>query len=587
MDNQTYTDVVIKKSQLVRTLNDISCRVISSNKKLPVDSTVLFSRLLAIVQRSPDMEPYFAHELTAVPAALFTDAFTLRKSNKSTLGQELVKSGVVCEQLSPLPTFVIDGGWLLRKVRWQPGGCYIDVIQQYIKYVQSHYGSENYVLIVLDAYLNGPSTKDYEHCRHSKNAGPDILFADNMPVVGKQAAFLKNEKNKKAFVDRLMSEFKAHGYTVFQAANDADTLIVSCALNIVSSGRSVTVVATDIDVLVLLLYHYNNDMQPIHLHSETTKNRVPTVRITSIRQAAMALGQSCKKLLVAHAVSGCDTVSSLFGLGKVSIWKKMKADNSYDELVEIVCDADSAKSDIIASGLKLMTKLYGGNTEEGLNHLRYRLYMSMVSTSSVPPRPERLPPTESAAKYHMLRVHLQVVQWKYLMAVDKNPEEWGWKILDGHYMAVPTDIDPAPTDLLEFIKCKCSLNGKREPCTTQMCSCVRHNLPCLAACKHCCGELCANRKNDAGAGADDIVGDENLEEVDDEQTYWVAEHDTLSDDFESQASAPLECIMTQLPQIEEEKTFDVFEDDLCYDSLFINDDDNVVEEEVVCSVRRH
>ena len=34
-------------------------------------------------------------------------------------------------------------------------------------------------------------------------------------------------------------------------------------------------------------------------------------------------------------------------------------------------------------------------------------------------------PTENAAKYHFVRVHLQVIQWKTLICVQLNPLDWG------------------------------------------------------------------------------------------------------------------------------------------------------------------
>ena len=50
--------------------------------------------------------------------------------------------------------------------------------------------------------------------------------------------------------------------------------------------------------------------------------------------------------------------------------------------------------------------------------------MSMAALSKKGVQPEKLPPTEDAAKYHAFRVHLQVMQW---MGIEICETEWGWK----------------------------------------------------------------------------------------------------------------------------------------------------------------
>lgn len=71
----------------------------------------------------------------------------------------------------------------------------------------------------------------------------------------------------------------------------------------------------------------------------------------------------------------------------------------------------ASRLEVVEAGLKLMTTWYGRN-DDTLNHLRYLSYMHQLATSKMPPSPERLPPTENAAQFHILHVHLQVIQWK-------------------------------------------------------------------------------------------------------------------------------------------------------------------------------
>ena len=52
-----------------------------------------------------------------------------------------------------------------------------------------------------------------------------------------------------------------------------------------------------------------------------------------------------------------------------------------------------------------------------------------------------------------------------------------------------TDLDAAPDSLLKFVQCKCKLSSKN-PCNTNMYSCLKNGLRCVTACKDCHGEGC-------------------------------------------------------------------------------------------------
>lgn len=152
----------------------------------------------------------------------------------------------------------------------------------------------------------------------------------------------------------------------------------------------------------------------------------------------------------------------------------------------------AVKEEIIEAGQKLLVMLYGGKPNDMLNHMRYVKYMHLLATNKARPLPEQLPPTERAAYFHLLRVHLQVAQWESLTTeVPMAVEDWGWKKDQGMYSPIDTDQNAAPDDLLTVISCKCKTSTKK-PCSSNICSCRKHGLHCVAACNHCYGELCEN-----------------------------------------------------------------------------------------------
>ena len=117
--------------------------------------------------------------------------------------------------------------------------------------------------------------------------------------------------------------------------------------------------------------------------------------------------------------------------------------------------------------------------------------MEMVSSSKASLDPQKLPPTERAAHYHSLRVHLQVIIWKELSNNIFDPKQWGWKLEGSVFTPIMTDLHAAPDSLLKFVRCKCKLSSKN-PCSTNICSCRKNGLKCVTACGDCHGEGCNN-----------------------------------------------------------------------------------------------
>ena len=93
--------------------------------------------------------------------------------------------------------------------------------------------------------------------------------------------------------------------------------------------------------------------------------------------------------------------------------------------------------------------------------------------------PVLLPPSPRAAFFHGLRVHHQIVVWKDLSEVDKEPLRWGWKIENSNYTPIMTDIEAGPPELLRIVRCGC-----KGPCGAK-CSCRKAGLKCSWTCKEC------------------------------------------------------------------------------------------------------
>jgi hypothetical protein len=506
IDRVKFNSVVMKKINRATTLSSLSGKLISvpGSRKLPVHSAVLFSRLLVIRQREPDISSLFQYELTAVPSALFKGE-SFRKTDKSQLAKVLTANVPSCNASRGTAT-VVDGGWLLHKVKWQPGVSYIDIGHQYTSFVARHFGSN--AVIVFDGYEMGPSTKDHEHSRRATKSSPDVVFDSKMIAYRNQGAFLSNNRNKAQFVIHLIESFRGEGYLVHQAHDDADTLIVEKAIQCAHSEKD-TVVANDTDILVLLVCHFESAMMDIFLHYDVSTRRANSKNVLSIRDICNAIGHTAvQQLLVVHALSGCDTTSCLYGYSKTSIWKRVTGNGKTLELTNVIEYSDSRES-IVNAGLQLMSVIYGGKFTDSMNSLRYTKYLDFTASATSPLKAERLPPTINASKFHILRTHLQVRQWRSLMKEHITPTDWGWKLMNGQYIPIATDLEPAPERMLAIMRCKCRSDSKH-PCSTQLCTCAKNGLQCVAACKHCKGCDCEN-PSFASSGFD-FMDDEDTQE---------------------------------------------------------------------------
>jgi hypothetical protein len=102
---------------MVITLANLQQGVKVGEQTIVVDDDSLFNRLIAIADRSNDIEPYFEYELTNTPTSLFKDGF-MRKPNNSSLMHAITKQISQSDDISHR-SFVLDGGALLHRVKWQ------------------------------------------------------------------------------------------------------------------------------------------------------------------------------------------------------------------------------------------------------------------------------------------------------------------------------------------------------------------------------------------------------------------------------------------------------------------------------------
>ena len=499
MHGRTLSDFSFKRS-------DQSVTMASKNTKIDdaglqgVQPELLFQRFMIVSRSMENTESAFKYELCSYPPALFETQFMMRKATKSALADAIWKwtTPIGVDQEEGGSICVLDGGSLLHRVSWTQGVKYEDIAKSYSNFVLKAYGQNgdaSDVHVIFDGYISGHTTKDQTHLRRNKGqVGVAVNFTPVMMFQSKRELFLSNPENKQRMITLIVMELRKVGCHVVQAEADADLVIVQTALNLAqATAKSVTVIAEDTDILVLLLCHTTGE--EIYFRSDIRRVKKEK-RVWDIQATKSALGNTiCDSILFSHAFLGCDTTSALFGIGKGITLNRKCNDKKLQELSQVFMSPRSEHDAITAAGEAAFILVYGGKEATNLDDFRYERFCQRAASSSTAVRPASLPPTRSAGKYHSLRVYNQVQQW---IGTAKDAEEWGWELKDGILKPVMTDQSPAPPEILSMVKCGC-----KGDCTSTRCTCRKYELECSVACTECKGSACANSQIRIESDAED------------------------------------------------------------------------------------
>ena len=249
-----------------------------------------------------------------------------------------------------------------------------------------------------------------------------------------------------------------------------------------SANVNTVVVGDDTDLLILLLCHAKKDTNKIFFCPKQKQNAKKQSKVWDIQLCQRVL--ICQCILFLHAFLGCDTTSSIFGIGKGLSIKAFSKFEQFEQCASVFCDESSSKEQACAAGEKALITIYDGKEEVALEKMRYNVFCEKLVSAKTQIRPEVLPPTSAAAKYHSMRVYCQVMMWK---GEEIDPSKWGWKVINDAMIPRHTDLSCAPEELLKLISCHC-----KNVCSNMRCSCKKNGLAGSFGCGECRGVSCNN-----------------------------------------------------------------------------------------------
>ncbi|KAK1886117.1 DNA-directed RNA polymerases I II and III subunit RPABC1 [Dissostichus eleginoides] len=180
--------------------------------------------------------------------------------------------------------------------------------------------------------------------------------------------------------------------------------------------------------------------------------------IVDIKATLSKHSEIVENLLPAHAISGCDTVASYYGMGKGSVIKVLKA--GYE--LSAIGNMDAPFQQVLDPATAFISAWYGIKESTDMSHTRVWGKKNGKGHMSAP-NLAALPPTNEAFIENVKRAHFQAMLWRNLnvnLLPALNPEEFGWKKDTCNRSLIPThlpeDAKRVTDYILEMIRVGCS-----------------------------------------------------------------------------------------------------------------------------------
>ena len=496
---------------------------------------LLYSRLLTVsAVRQLDLKEVLSHELSTIPLSLFHATGEMRKTNKSQLLKEIKETSVNYQYLSEITPMnsvsLIDFMALVQTLRSTRFETFGEIAKSLALSILSNFQESNIVAVIPDRYDIKDSIKFDERSRREKSDSVVIdITADLQKLPKCMTDFLTNSTNKHHLIKYLFLKWRysfnkklsdnqviyladidgstikvtQHGSTVLEFKSDheeADTKMFAYGKYIVTEHpiRKMIISSPDTDVAVISCFQKSSHLESIDemwLKSGVGDNK----EYLPIHDIIDQLGFSVVQLLPAvHSITGCDSVSSLFGVGKKNAFETLKENSENLSEMRLFGDSPtlSIADDHVTACIKFVCSLYDKSREEyNINYLRYKLFTQKSLTG------EKLPPTLNSLVFHLQRANYQCYAWKKACNPLLNlpgPVGNGW-VKNGEVLNQEKTVRNAvPENIVELIRCKC-----KKGCKTNACGCRKEGLKCTDACLCNNTQECENQNEHYCESSDD------------------------------------------------------------------------------------
>jgi hypothetical protein len=178
---------------------------------------------------------------------------------------------------------------------------------------------------------------------------------------------------------------------------EGDVIIVQRVVKLAENGvSSMKVICDDTDMFVLLIQHLTCDL----ITCGTSSRRVIDIKATTEKYSTIV-----DQLLPAHAVTGCDAVSQMYGIGRCTVFKVIQSLNPLNNLGKV----SARMGEVNEESIGLIAACYGSHERTNMSAGRYDIWTSvMANKMTTAPQLKTLPVTTGAFGEHIHRTHFQV-----------------------------------------------------------------------------------------------------------------------------------------------------------------------------------
>jgi hypothetical protein len=525
---KTFTDMA-KKTKLLHNGKTV---------KVSIGTELVFRRALTLsgIRENVTTETILSLPVTSVPTAIFHEDGTMRKCQKSDLMHKLETKTTKRTNLIPYDTsrtvVITDAMADLQNMKIDNCKTFDSLAQTYLDKLCVSLDTADTVVVACDRYDDPNSVKSQERERRGDTAALKTYQVIGGRAVPPWQKFLALSSNKSALINFLGEYIAQHGPRHLKLVNStAKKLVISGAYNdgkitkcinfqgsqdcpdqsvcheeadtrilfhackadreLHAQGYQgrIIIKSPDTDVIVLAVHYYPQmtNVEELWLVTGRITGTTDQRRYIAVHEICNACSPLILQILPAvHAITGCDSVSSFFKIGKKSVMKVIE-----DKGAEFFKDlANFSKGDLdLVAARQLVSALYDpkgkkSKVHSSLNSMR----VQMASKKDV--ALAQLPPAEASFQQHVLRASWQTKVW--LASHVANPELGtpdgnGWKRHADCLVPVLFE-GPTAAEVLQGLLCSCS---ERQNCSRD-CGCQKSGLACCEACPCGATESCGN-----------------------------------------------------------------------------------------------
>lgn len=422
----------IKRNKLL-TFKDAKVKTKSTIcKKKFIGSESMFRRIICAVRfQELDLSNILTHELTLVPASLFNEDGSIRKTAKSDFAKKIESFTQNMIECPAVDSIIIDGMVSVQELVAASFITFSDLAEIFVIKIlrEGRKHKAKRIHLVFDTY-NTNSLKNAERKRRGDfTVDFKVSGARKVP---KFKEFIKSSSNKQSLLNYLTNYFLEKGPSLLDNEEEiiiaggfkntescflitkngkpqnlerlnsnqeeADTRIILHVLNDLPTYNAILVKSVDTDILILLIYYYciipEMNGHNVFMQLGHSKN----THFVNVSEIVANIGQKvCIKLLAAHCLTGCDTTNALYKIGKKTAFDVLY--KHVDNLEDLERLPELSEENAVNVSQQYILLLYKNNMPEirNLNELRYRLTQSTNRSAS------ELPPTDDAFKQHLKR----------------------------------------------------------------------------------------------------------------------------------------------------------------------------------------